>query len=125
MMFKNQEKEIKNLSAKVSALSDPKRTDVSGISEDEVRILGGKLEATQVGNVLYFRAFTIAKPPSGEKFRVPITSISEVMTAIQSTTQALGPSYIAMSVAPEIGVYEGKVALMGVVVTLPPARMFK
>ena len=113
------------LDAKMSAFADPNRVNWLEMSESEIRTLGGKLEATQTGNVLYFQAFTASKHPNIEKLRVPIASMTDVMTAIENTTKTLGLSHIAMSVSPEIGVYDGKLVLMGVVVTLPPATLFK
>ena len=95
---------------------------LASMKEEEVRKLDGRLAADRTGNIMYFRSFTVAKGPSGESFRVPIGSLTNVFRAIQSNITALGPGYIPMTVVPEMGIYEGKLALMGAVVTLilPP-----
>ena len=95
------------------------------VSDDEVRHLDGRLVADQKNNIMHFRALTPAKPPSGERFSVPIAGgMSNIIAAVQSTTAAMGANYTPLSIVPEIGVYEGKLALMGAVVTItfPPQK---
>lgn len=95
------------------------------VSDDEARRLDGRLVAEQKGNIMYFRALTPPKPPSEERFRVPIADgMSNIIAAVRSTTAAMGPNYTPLAIVPEIGVYEGKLALMGAIVTIafPPQK---
>lgn len=116
-----QAKAMAALDAKVSAIaSGLSQSTLEQISEDEIRKLGGRLESRQIGNVLYFCSFTVPKNPNEKRKQVPIPVVDDVMTAIHKLALTLGPTQVAMAVAPEIGVYEGKMALMGVVVTTPP-----
>lgn len=118
--------EVRNIGAVISKLTvAPVPASLAFVNDDEIRHLDGRLVVDQKNNTMYFRALTLAKPPSEERFRVPIAGgMSNIIAAVQSTTAAMGPNYTPLSIVPEIGVYEGKLALMGTIVTIafPPQK---
>ena len=94
---------------------------VSFIDEETVRNLGGTLVSEHTENMIYFRAQTAAKTPHSSPVRVPINGIRSVFTALNSIRQqGSGTAPIPVSIVPEIGVYEGKLALMGAIVVTTP-----
>lgn len=73
---------------------------------------GGKLEASQQGNVHYFYQIN---PTNG--LRIPLPDHKVMLNAFESSARVMGP---VVSVAPEITFYNGKMAYMGMWVTFMP-----